>query len=315
MSHNATSSLHSTSSSDSESYTGYSSPDDPDDPDQVKKKKVIVDIFINDFIKVQYDGHGGNWSPEFKILSIKGNKIDLDLPLPMTTNANVSLYSSTRADVDTSHFNRIRRLKPSLDGSLVGLRLHDGSVDGISIEERCRNRNRKTRDGVLNIFQRVYVEGENEGENFVTAAAAATPEPSHLIKIQTPPKTLTPPIMKFYNTSLTKEFSQEISSSRQLFPNSPSTTAQAHTVRRYTTTHLSKDKMYYYERACGKKVCHACREPYIEFKEDHAGVHAIVCLREDRSIGLVWCTSCYQESLSNDRANSRKRRLPFRFRC
>ena len=315
MSHNATSSLHSTSSSDSESYTGYSSPDDPDDPDQVKKKKVIVDIFINDFIKVQYDGHGGNWSPEFKILSIKGNKIDLDLPLPMTTNANVSLYSSTRADVDTSHFNRIRRLKPSLDGSLVGLRLHDGSVDGIYIEERCRNRNRKTRDGVLNIFQRVYVEGENEGENFVTAAAAATPEPSHLIKIQTPPKTLTPPIMKFYNTSLTKEFSQEISSSRQLFPNSPSTTAQAHTVRRYTTTHLSTDKMYYYERACGKKVCHACREPYIEFKEDHAGVHAIVCLREDRSIGLVWCTSCYQESLSNDRANSRKRRLPFRFRC
>ena len=118
---------------------------DSDDSDYIPKPKFQIDLYAGDTIIVEHDLFPGTWSCHRLIYGIdaRENKVDLNIPLPLTSAAKIQLVETRRKNVNADHFRRIIPITSCI--------LHSGSIDGMDTSQRTLNRIKNSQDRATDV--------------------------------------------------------------------------------------------------------------------------------------------------------------------
>jgi hypothetical protein len=152
-----------------------SPPLDSDDSDYVPKPKFQIDLYAGDTIKVEHGLYPGTWSCCRQIFGIDAREkiVDLNIPLPLTSAANIQLVKSSRKNVNADHFHRII--------SITSCILHSGSIDGMDTTQRTINRMKNSQGRAADVVTGAIRYAMQQEENQTTTTGDQTQTKQELV--------------------------------------------------------------------------------------------------------------------------------------
>ena len=255
-------------SSNSSTYS-FSPPEESDDSHDAKKPKKMVDLHADDTIQLMFAGWGSEKSFPYRILSISEEGIDLGISTPITKNAKIAITEHGSKSISTSKLEVYRDFNEYT--------LHHGSVDGVYLADRNRQRIEKTCATNRVELKKSWAMGDSTTQ-------------SQLVE--------------------SKE-NENISAPRRLFPESSSTAERVYdrgggyTDFQSANRHADDDKFH------GDNSCKVCHLPYLEFCSigRYPGVHAKAYSGNRLWSGSVWCCPCFKKKEDMEQEEDDQRKL------